>query len=119
MKNEPLVTMPPDPQGAGVTQTRTLLEERGVACSLLTLAPGKTHECCPNADRDHVYFVAQGEVEAHVGELNYMLRADEALHVAKDKSATFECRGSAPAKLLRVSVLAPVNEPDLLCSFPG
>jgi mannose-6-phosphate isomerase-like protein (cupin superfamily) len=119
MKNEPLVTMPPDPQGAGVTQTRTLVEERGVACSLLTLAPGQTHECCPNADRDHVYFVVQGEVKARVGELNHLLRSDEALHIGKEKSATLESRGSAPAKLLRISVLAPATEPDLLCSFPG
>lgn len=119
MKKEPIVTLKPDPHGAGVVQPKTILEQAGLRCSLLRLAPGQSMQLEPNADRDHVLFVVEGGVEARVDELNYMLRPDEALHLPKAKHATIEGRGEKPAKLLRMDVFARETDPNLLCSFPG
>jgi quercetin dioxygenase-like cupin family protein len=110
--------MSPDPNAAGVAHVRTILDGDGLQGEIVILARGQTIRVEPNVDRDHLIFVVSGQVEIEMDDLTCVLRAEEALQIPKEKPAAIGCHGHAPAKLLRLRLVAHSAEPGLLCSFP-
>lgn len=85
--------------------TKTILSRDGFGCHLITLAPGD--ETPPRAAQhveEHILFVIDGEATIRTGEVNTMLRKDEALLIPKGKEHVIAAHSSGWAKILRVDV---------------
>lgn len=94
---------------------KALLQQEGVSVSLALLGPG---EDLPASDvrpaQDHLLFVIDGSANVKLDALNTLLKKDQALYVAKEKSETIRNQSDGWVKLLRIelpdreSVTAPI-----------
>lgn len=85
--------------------TKPILAKDGFECSLIMLAPGDETPLREAPDvEEHVLFVIDGEATVRFGEVNTMLKKDEALLVSKGKEHRIAAGAGGWAKLLRVDV---------------
>lgn len=90
---------------ASSTTTKSILAKDGFQCSILTLPRGdetplrEAHEV-----EEHVLFAIEGEATVRFGELNTMLKKDDALLIGKGQAHLIAAGPSRGAKLLRVDV---------------
>jgi mannose-6-phosphate isomerase-like protein (cupin superfamily) len=85
--------------------TKSILAKNGFQCSVITLAPGD--ETPPRDAHDveeQVLFAIDGEVTVRFGDLNTMLKKDEALLIAKGQAHFITAGPGGWAKILRVDV---------------
>lgn len=87
------------------TNAKTILAKEGFQCSLVTLAPGDEATLCEAHNvEEHILFVIDGEATVRFGDINTMLKKDEALLIPKGKSHLIAAGKGSWAKLLRVGV---------------
>lgn len=83
--------------------SKTVLAKDTLVCTLLALAPGEeTATAEGQATREQMLYVAEGAVTVRIGDLNYLLHREEALHVPAGKEHAILAHASGWAKLLRV-----------------
>lgn len=71
--------------------------------SLTLLGPGSsTEELESSAER--VLYIAHGSVTATVGPANYMLNADETLHIVPGRTLMLRNHGDTPAKIFTLTL---------------
>lgn len=84
---------------------KTILSKEGFQCSLITLAPGdETPFREAREVEEHLLFVIDGEATVRFGDVNTMLKQDEALLIPKEKAHLLAATASVPTKILRVDV---------------
>lgn len=100
--NTPLT--PRDPVSSSLT-SKSILVKDGYACSLLMLAPGD-EMLLPEARHveKRILFVIEGDAIVRCGELNTMLKKDEALLLPRDQAPLIAAGPTGWAKLLRVDM---------------
>lgn len=84
---------------------RTILAKDGFHCSIITLSPGD--ETPPREGQDveeNVLFAIEGEVTVRFGDVNTMLKKDEALLIHKGQAHVIAAGPNSWAKILRVDV---------------
>jgi len=88
-----------------VVRTKHVLAKNGFQCSIMTLEPGhETPRCDPREFEERVLFVIDGEATVRFGELNTMLKKDEALLISKGQAHAIAAGSEGGAKILRVDV---------------
>ncbi|MET0263488.1 MAG: cupin domain-containing protein [Rariglobus sp.] len=100
--------------------TRKILTESGVDAAITLIGPGvETPPSDHPAPRPIVLLVSEGAVTASVDRTHFILRKDEALHVAPGKIHTLRNHTDAPAKVVAITLPAPRREnPPLVVGFP-
>lgn len=94
-------TLPVGPQ----VDAQSILAQDGFACSLLTLAPGEETSLHESAsDGKHLLFVVDGAVTVQRGEVNTILRKDQALLIPKGDEPVVAARPEGEAKVLQVDI---------------
>lgn len=84
---------------------KSILAKEGFQCSLLTLAPGDETPLHEAHDvEEHILFAIDGEATVRFGDLNTMMKKDEALLVWKGKAHLIAAGPNGGAKILRVDV---------------
>jgi Cupin domain. len=86
--------------------SKNILTEGELSGALTLLGPGSSTEEQTSA-LARVVFVAHGNVTAAIGTANFILKADQALHVAPDRPLVVRNHGESPAKVFILSVPAP------------
>lgn len=100
--NTQLTTLDPIPSP---TNPKSILAKDGFQCSILTLAPGdETPLRAAHDVEEHILFAIEGEATIRFGELNTMLKEEEALLIAKGSAHLIAAGAGAGAKILRVEV---------------
>lgn len=99
--NPPVTTLDPVTSG---THTKSILAKDGFQCSIITLASDATSLRDAADVEEHILFVVEGEATVRFGDLNTMLKKDEALLVPKGKPHRITTDASGGAKILRVDV---------------
>lgn len=85
--------------------TKSILAQDGFECAITTLAPGdETPLREAHNVETHLLFVLDGEVTVRFGEINTVLKKDEALLVSKGQAHLITAGATGWAKLLRVDV---------------
>lgn len=88
------------------TPTRLLLQQEGVTAMLSLLGPGDTLPENEKAGQAHVLFVIDGSANVQLDELNFLLKKDQALYVAPEKSEAIRNASEGWLKLLRLDLPA-------------
>jgi mannose-6-phosphate isomerase-like protein (cupin superfamily) len=100
--NTSLTTLDPV---ASATRTKSILAKNGFECSIITLAPGdETPQRVSHHVEEHILVVLDGEATVQFGDLNTMLKKDEALLISKGQAHLLAAGPNGWAKLLRVDV---------------
>ncbi len=84
---------------------QSVLVQDGFACTLLTLAPDEEtslHESAPQGK--HLLFVVDGTITVQRGEVNTILRKDQALLIPKGEEPVIAARPGDGAKVLQVDI---------------
>lgn len=88
-------------------ETKNILSKNGYACALVSLDAGDELALKRAAPGDEgLVFVIAGEITVRSGEINTMLKKDEAHLLPLDRDCTIAASGGGPAKFLRVKVPA-------------
>lgn len=88
--------------------SKTILTEGEIEGTLTVLGPGvETQAPDHPVAHDTVLFVAEGTPTVIIGELNYVLRPEEAFVVQRGKTHRFHNESPAPARVFAVSLPAP------------
>jgi mannose-6-phosphate isomerase-like protein (cupin superfamily) len=95
---------------------KSVLENGELKGGLTLLGPGAATSVIESAF-DRVVYVAQGTVTAIVGPANFMLSLDETLQVSAGKGLSLRNHGSAPAKVLVITLPARRREPSTVVTF--
>ena len=100
--NPQLTTLDPT---ASPTNTKSILTKEGFQCSIITLAPGDETPLREAHDvEEHILFAIEGEPIVRFGDINTMMKKDEALLVPKNKAHLIAAGPNGWAKILRVDV---------------
>ena len=103
-------SMPMTADGSAVLLSRRVLNEEGVECSLVSLAPGEQTSCFEMPPRrDFVLFAIEGTATVALGQVTCLLRKDEALRIPAGSENMLTAGGGGWVKLLRVAF--PKREP--------
>lgn len=99
---------------------RRVLSKAGVDCSILALAPGEQTSCdnMPPA-RAHLLFVIEGGVSVQMGDLTFLVKAEDALHIAGGQEHRITAEEGGWAKLLRVDLPLPPPPSPPIYAFRG
>jgi mannose-6-phosphate isomerase-like protein (cupin superfamily) len=100
--NPQLTTLDPITSPSNI---RGILAKDGFHCSIITLSPGD--ETPPREAQDaeeNVLFAIEGEATVRFGDLNTMLKKDEALIIHKGQAHIIAAGPNSWAKILRVDV---------------
>jgi quercetin dioxygenase-like cupin family protein len=85
--------------------TKSVLAKDGFECTVTTLAPGdETPLREAHNVETHILFILDGKVTVRFGEINTMLKKDEALLVSKGRAHLIAASPDGWAKILRVDV---------------
>lgn len=85
--------------------TKPILAKKGFRCSLITLAPGnETPLREAHNVEEHILFVIEGGVTIRFGDINTIIKKDEALLVAKGQSHLIAAGPNGWAKLLQMDI---------------
>ena len=94
-------TLPVGPQ----VDVQSILAQDGFACSLLTLAPGdETALRESTREGQHLLFVVDCTITVQRGEVNTILRKDQALLLPKGGEPVVAARPEGEAKVLQVDI---------------
>jgi mannose-6-phosphate isomerase-like protein (cupin superfamily) len=100
--NPQLTTLDPI---TSATNTKSILSKDGFGCSIITLAPGDETPLRESHNvEEHILFTIDGEATVRSGDLNTMLKKDEALLIPKGQPHLIAAGASGWAKVLRVDV---------------
>lgn len=98
----------------GGVRTQAVLNDEGMACSLLTIPSGETIDAGGvRSTHDHLFFVVDGAVEIEVDGVTVILPANHAQKLGRGKRAEIRNKEARPATVLRVDVKAPPLEAPL------
>jgi len=87
------------------TNTKSILAKDGFQCSIITLAPGDETPLREAHDVEaHILFAIEGEATVRFGDINTMMKKDEALLVPKENAHLIAAGPNGGAKILRVDV---------------
>lgn len=97
-------------------QTKTVLSQGGVTCSLITLAAGdKTPFREPEYVEEHVLYVVEGRATVHFDGVNTVIDRDHALLISKGKPHSIFADATSQTKMLRVEIPPrPVAAPEIV-----
>jgi mannose-6-phosphate isomerase-like protein (cupin superfamily) len=108
------------PEKSTTGLTRNVLSRDGIDCTIIGLAP--TEEISSHDDRsaqDHVLFVVEGRVIVRLGDLNFILNKDDALHIEHGKEYIITGGASGWSKLLRVDIAPREVAAPAIFTFPA
>lgn len=100
--NPPLTTLDPITSPSNM---RRILAKDGFHCSIITLSPGD--ETPPREAQDveeNVLFTIEGEATVRLGDLNMMLKKDDAVLIQKGQAHVIAAGPNSWARILRVDV---------------
>lgn len=84
---------------------KSILAKDGFHCSIITLSPGdKTPQHEAQDVEENVLFAIEGEATVRFGDLNTMLKKDDALLVRKGQAHVIAACPDSWARILRVDV---------------
>lgn len=87
------------------TATKSILSMDGFTCSIIMLAPGgETPLQEAHNVEEHILFTIDGEATVRLGDLNTVLKNDQALLIPKGQPHLIASGASGWAKILRVDV---------------
>jgi quercetin dioxygenase-like cupin family protein len=87
------------------TNMRSILAKDGFQCSIITLSPGAETPVSEAHDvEEHVLFAIEGEATVRFGDLNTMLKKDEALIIPKGQAHFIAAGPNSWVKILLVVV---------------
>ncbi|CAM2848856.1 cupin domain-containing protein [Rariglobus hedericola] len=99
--------------------SRKILSESGLEAGLTLIGPGvETPASDQPATQNLILFVCEGSLTATVGLSNFILRKDEALHIATGKTHSVRNHTTAPSKLLTLTLPRPRTPAPALVEFP-
>lgn len=86
---------------------KNILSKNGYTCAIIAIERGEALELpVSSTGEDHLLFVLEGEVTVRNGDINTMLKQNEAHLLPKDSDSALVVTGGRSAKLLRVNVPA-------------
>lgn len=87
------------------TNAKSILRKDGFHCSVITLAPRDETSLNEAHDvEEHILFAIDGEATVRFGDLNTMIKKDEALLISKGQAHLIAAGPNGWAKILRVDV---------------
>ncbi len=115
-----LTTILPTP-APSLTPTKTILVKAGFQCSILTLAPGdETPRREAGEVEEHLLFVIEGHATVRAGDINTMIKQDDALLIPKGMAHLIAAGPTGWVRILRVDAPPRRDEtPRLVTLDPG
>jgi quercetin dioxygenase-like cupin family protein len=100
--NPSITTLDPPTPNATI---RKILSQDGFDGSLITLTPGEdAYRVDASQSQEHILFVVDGEVTVRSGEVNTILKPEDALLLAKGREHSIVAHAPGQAKLLQIEV---------------